>query len=212
MTRNEIIEKIRKRMDEWTPFDATPMLLGANEAMQPVGYQIEETLDECTDMILRNAPLRCVASTAMSVLPPVTVVDRVAHVVLPADFLRLDRVMFDDWHSPVQVFHEYNSKAADMQRFPWIRGGVRKPVCILNENGGDRILECYTTGGNLTELAYVASSHFDDTDRDIMNADAIDLLMSYVASVIYNRMNEGEFEKMALQAYQQTEQRIKING
>jgi hypothetical protein len=148
----------------------------------------------------------------MSPLPAVSVVDRVARIVAPADFLRLNRIMFDDWHNPVQVLHEYNSKEADMQRFPWIRGGQRKPVCVLNENSGDRILECYTTGGVLTELVYVAQSHFDETDKNIMNADATDLLMSYVASVIYNRSNESEFEKIALQAYQQTEQRIKISG
>jgi hypothetical protein len=36
-----------------------------------------------------------------------------------------------------------------------------------------------------------------------MDDDAIDMLMSYAASVIYNRTNESEFEKIALQAYQQ---------
>jgi hypothetical protein len=198
-------------MDEWTPFDSTPMLLGANEAMQPVGYQIDDVLDECTDFILRNAPLRCVMSTALLPLPNVALVNRVGYVTLPADFLRLNRVMFDDWLNPVQTVSEYNSKTADVQRFPWIRGGMRKPVCVLNENDGDRILECHTTGGGLTELVYVKSSHFDDTDKNIMDSDAIDMLLSYVASVIYNRMNEGEFEKTALQAYQQTEQRILIN-
>jgi hypothetical protein len=212
MTRADIIEKIRKRMDEWTPFDTTPMLLGANEAMQPVSYQIEETLDECTDLILRNAPLRCVVSVDLNPLPNVTLIDRVGYITLPADFLRLNRIMFDDWYNPVQVFHEYNSKVADMQRFPWTRGKSRKPVCVLNENDGKKILECHTTGGGLTELVYVPSSHFDATNKNIMNDDAIDLLMSYVASVIYNRTNESEFEKLALQAYQQTEQRIRVNN
>jgi hypothetical protein len=199
-------------MDEWTPFDSTPMLLGANEAMQPVSYQIEEVLDACTDFILRNAPLRCVTSTDMSPLPTVTVVERVGYVTLPVDFLRLNMIMFDDWINPVRVFQEYNSKTADMQRFPWIRGNRRKPVCVLNETGGEKILECYTTDGSISKFVYVASSHFDATDKDIMNGDATDLLVSYAASVIYNRTNENEFEKMALQAYQQTEQRIRIQG
>jgi hypothetical protein len=199
-------------MDEWTPFDETPMILGANEAMQPISYQIDETLDGCTDFVLRNAPLRCVASMDMSPAPPVTLADGVGYVSLPADFLRLAKIKFDDWINPVQTFAEYNSKTAEMQRFPWIRGGKRKPVCVLNENNGDKILECYSTGGSLTEFVYVPSSHFDSTDKNIMNDDAIDLLLSYVASVIYNRTNETEFEKMALQAYQQTEQRIKMQG
>jgi hypothetical protein len=199
-------------MDEWTPFDTAPMLLGANEAMQPVSYQIEDVLDTCTDFILRNAPLRCVVSAEVSPLPNVTVIDRVGYIVLPADFLRLNRVKFNDWINPVQTFAEYGSKTADLQRFPWTRGGMRKPVCVLNEQDGDKILECYTTGGGLTELVYVASSHFDGTDKNIMNGDAADLLTSYAASVIYNRMNEADFEKLALQAYQQTEQRIKMQG
>jgi hypothetical protein len=205
MTRADIIEKIRKRMDEWTPFDATPMLLGANEAMQPISYQIDEVLDSCTDFILRNAPLRCVVSTDLYPLPNVTLINRVGYITLPADFLRLNRVMFDDWLNPVQTVSEYNSKTADMQRFPWIRGGMRKPVCVINENDGDRILECHTTAtGGITEFVYVASSHFDTTNKNIMDDGATDLLMSYVASVIYNRTNESEFEKIALQAYQQT--------
>jgi hypothetical protein len=148
----------------------------------------------------------------MSPLPDTTVANRVGYVALPADFLRLNRVMFSDWLNPVQTFHEYNSKTATVQRFPWISGGVRKPVCVLNETDGGKILECYSTGGELTEFVYVASSHFDATDKNIMNDDAVDLLTSYVASVIYNRTNESDFEKMALQAYQQTEQRIKIQG
>jgi hypothetical protein len=212
MTRVEIIEKIRKRMDEWTPFDTTPMLLGANEAMQPINYQIDEVLDTCTDFILRNAPLRCVVSTNMSPLPTVTVANSVGSVILPADFLRLNRIMFDDWLNYVQIFNEYNSKTADVQRFPWICGGKRKPVCVLNETNGNKILECYSTDGSLTELVYVASSHFDATDKNIMNEDAIDLLLSYVASVIYNRTNESDFEKIALQQYQQTDQRIRLQG
>jgi hypothetical protein len=210
MDRTGIIEKIRKRMDEWTPFDTTPMLLGANEAMQPVGYQIEEVLDTCTDFILRNAPLSCVVPTNVWPLPNVTVIDNTGYVPLPDNFLRMNRVMFNDWLNPVQIFHEYNSKTSDMQRFPWIRGGRRKPVCVLNETGGNKILECRSTGGGITELVYVVASHFDATDKNIMNDEAIDLLMSYVASVIYNRMNEPDFEKIALQAYLQTEQRIKL--
>jgi hypothetical protein len=208
MTRAEIIEKIRKRMDEWTPFDATPMLLGASEAMQPISYQIEEVLDICTDFILRNAPLRCVVSTNLLPLPSFTLINRVAHVTLPADFLRLNKIMFSDWMNPVQTVNEYNSKIADIQRFPWIKGGRRKPVCVINENSGNKILECHSTGGTLTKFVYIASSHFDATNKNIMDDDAIDLLMSYVASVIYNRTNESEFEKIALQAYQQTELRI----
>jgi hypothetical protein len=195
-------------MDEWTPFDSTPMLLGNNEAMQPVGYQVEEVLDTCTDFILRNAPLRCVASTAMSPLPNVTLINRVGYITLPAGFLRLNRIMFDDWLNPVQAVNEYRSKTANMQRFPWIRGGRRKPVCVINENSGNKILECHTTGGGITEFVYVASAHFDETSKQFMDDDAMDLLMSYVAAVIYNRTNEGDFEKIALQAYQQTEQRI----
>jgi hypothetical protein len=212
MTREKIIEKIRKRMDEWTPFDATPMLLESNEAMQPISYQIEEALDGCTDFVLRNAPLRCVVSTEVSPLPAVTVAGEVGYVTLPDDFLRLNRIKFDDWINPVQTFAEYNSKTADLQRFPWIRGGRRKPVCVLNENNGNKILECYSTSGELTELLYVASSHFDENDKNIMNSDAIDLLISYVASIIYNRTNEADSEKIALQAYQQTEQRIINQG
>jgi hypothetical protein len=198
-------------MDEWTPFDTTPMLLGANEAMQPISYQIEEVLDTCTDFILRNAPIKCIVSTTPNTLPNVTVIDRVGYVPLPATFLRLNKVMFADWFKPVQTFYVSNSKTADMQRFPWIRGGRRKPVCILNEEGGEKILECYSTNGSISELTYVTSSHFDATDKNIMTGEAIDLLMSYVASVIYNRTNESDFEKIALQAYAQTEQRILSN-
>jgi hypothetical protein len=184
MTREEIIEKVRKRMDEWTPFDSTPMLLGANEAMQPVSYQIEEVLDTCTEFVLRNAPLRCLKATNVWPLPNVTVIDRVGYVSLPNDFLRMNRVMFNDWLNPVQQFHEYGSKVADMQRFPWIRGNRRKPVCLLNENGGSKTLECYSTGGGITELVYIASSRFDSVDRDFMTDEAIDMLLEHTASAL----------------------------
>jgi hypothetical protein len=212
MTRKDIITKIRKRMDEWSPFDDAAMLLGANEAMQPVGYQIEEVLDGCTDFILKNAPLRCVRSVDLSPLPVAAVTDGVGYVVLPDDFLRLNRVWFDDWINPVQRFVEYDSRLAVLQRFPWTRGGRRKPVCVLNANGDGKVLECYSTGGGLLELVYVPSLHFDDADKRVMDDDAIDLLLSYVAATVYNRMNEVEAEKIALTAYQQSEQRIMLQG
>jgi hypothetical protein len=177
-------------MDEWTPFDATPMLLGANEAMQPINYQIEEALDACTEFILRTAPLRCVKSTNVWPLPNVTLIDNVGYITLPDNFLRMNRVMFDDWLKPVQEFHEYNSKVSSIQRFPFTRGGRRKPVCVLNESGGGKTLECFSTGGGLTELVYVTSSRFDATDSDFMDSEAIDLLLSYTASLIYERINE----------------------
>lgn len=163
------------------------MLLGANEAMQPISYQIEEVLDTCTDFILRNAPLRCVQSAVVT-SPAATVINNVGYVILPADFLRLNRIMFDDWINPVQTVYDRDSKTADMQRFPWICGRIRKPVCVLNEKNGDRILECYSTNGAPVELIYVASTHFDGTNRNFMDDEAIDMLMSHTASVIYNRV------------------------
>jgi hypothetical protein len=177
-------------MDEWTPFDDTPMLLGANEAMQPINYQIEEVLDVCTDFILRNAPLRCVGSSVVA-SPNVTVSNNVGYVTLPTDFLRLNRVMFDDWLSPVQTIFDYDAKTANLQRFPWIRGGKRKPVCVLNAKNGDKILECYSTSGTIAELVYVPASHFDATNKSFMDDEAVDLLLSHVATTIYNRMNEN---------------------
>jgi hypothetical protein len=212
MTRAEIIDKVRKRMDEFAPFDAAPMLLGSNEAMQPVGYQIEDVLDICTDFILQNAPLRCVKSTIPSQPPTATITDRVARVLLPSDFIRLNTIRFSDWYVPVHVFTEYNSRMAELQRFKYTRAGGRKPVAVLNENDGDRILECYTTDGTLTEFAYVASSHFDATDKDIMNDDATDLLLSHVAAKVYNRLNEADFEKIAIQHYTETLSRIAMQG
>ena len=199
-------------MDEWTPFDSTPMLLGANAAMQPIDYQIDEVLDQCTDFILVNAPLRCVKSVEADPLPAVTITDRVATVIMPDDFLRLNRIKFADWINPLHVFTEYNTKTADLQRFRWTRGGARKPVAVLNEKEGAKNLECYTSDTELEYLYYVPSQHFDATDRDFMNDDALELLLSYVAATVYTRINETEFAQIATAEYNNILERIKTQG
>ena len=160
MLRSEIIEKVKARLDEYSPFSEPQSLvaLGASE-VKPIDSYIEQVLAGAQDAILRIVPLSRVRETVrdltmeangQSAFGQSPVMERMGSVgsddyevgtlVVPQDFLRLHTVRFDTWKRDVNRAHDISEPEYVVQRNKYTRGRNHKPSIIIN-NG---VFEVYS--------------------------------------------------------------------
>lgn len=132
MDRARYIARIKSKLDELTPFDEGLAVALPNAAIKPVEAYIEEALDEAAKEVLLRVPLHLLQPERVSVPIAVPDVDGSGYVDCPADFLRLYSFKMKGWHREVERPISEGHPSYKLQRNHHTRGGIVKPVVVLN--------------------------------------------------------------------------------
>ena len=127
MSRDDIITKVREKLDEVTPFE--------NAIVDDVDL-IDKVLDEAAIKLLMVAPLHTIRGYKMSTSGYTENMDNddkgIGCLPLPSDFLRLHGIKVSVWQRVVTRAYDDTSHMANLQKSIVTRGGYAKPVCILS--------------------------------------------------------------------------------
>ena len=144
MDRNQIVRRVRIKLDELAPFD------GAEVVSNPT---IESCLNEASNTLLMAAPTHIHPSpydfsenpVTLSTTDPTT-----GAIQLPGDFLRLVSFKLASWRRAVVTPVVEGSNIHSKQHNPYARGGTWKPVVVYRYKPSlGHVLEFYSTvGGN----------------------------------------------------------------
>lgn len=151
MNRNGIINGVKVKMDEMTP----------DGVSVPFEESIGPILDDCAKDILRVAPLHLLPHTNL-VLSSMSYdnTNYRAYIPIPADFIRIGRILFPRWEKAVTVAVKIDSPEYVLQNNKYTRGGWSRPIVAL-VNKGTNLLECAKVDGSVsgektpTEATYI---------------------------------------------------------
>lgn len=143
MTRQELVNMVKTKVDELSPLDGEIVAFGLQND-KPVDSLADGLLDECAQEVLMKAPSLKVEGTEEGGVSAQGNKDGSGYVVLPEGFLRLLEFRMSEWERPVTVAAEAGSETALMQGNRYLRGGLCKPVCVYGKRGGANVLEYYT--------------------------------------------------------------------
>lgn len=141
MTRPELINLVKTKIDEVSPPDGKVVLSGTRD--KPLDILADSFLDECAREVLMKAPLTRLR-TKSSELFPVERENGSGYVLLPDDFVRLAEFRMKGWERPVNEVVTAGSDEAKKQYNKFLCGAGCKPVCILVNRGSLLALEYYS--------------------------------------------------------------------
>lgn len=167
MTREELINLVKTKVDEVSPPDAV-VHFGGSCQVKPVNTMIDELLDECSREVLMKAPLERVPVTDLQLVADGNA-DGSGIMILPEDFIRLAEVKLQEWKRPVIVPVLPGSDIAKRQYNKYLRGGPCKPVCILTHRSGRLALEYFSVefSHRIERFAYVRRVPAEDLPIDM---------------------------------------------
>lgn len=136
MKREDVIKKVKVKLEEFSPFDEPKSLVAiTNSNVKPIDSYIEETLDVAYDDILLLAPLHLIKDNVSDIHnEKIDIVKKVGYLEVPDDYLRLHSVMFDKWKRMVNRVIYPDQPEYALQRNEYTRGGLVKPVIAINNN------------------------------------------------------------------------------
>lgn len=187
MTRDEIINSVKLRIDELTPIDGLVVDVGLEED-KPIDAFISGLLDECAIDVLMHVDISRIDVKSLNA-DSIGHDDGSGHVALPDDFIRLAKFKMTEWQRPVYEFA--TGALAHRQHNIYTRGGISKPVCVMGHRGGKRVLEYYSVKKNHTieDFQYVPRMKAEDLNNDVLNV-LIWICASKVLTIV-GKINEA---------------------
>jgi len=189
MNRQAIIEKVKMKLDEYTPIDEG---IG-----HPLDSYIDPSLNDAAIRLLKDAPLAKLNSTIiigteanLVFLPvPNDPNNRIVLFSCQGDVLRMKSIWLPQWESPVMVFYPYNSDMALFQHNPYTRAGIKKPVVIEQRSADGLKYTCYTHP-EVNETNFSAECITKLKPEEIQD-DLIEPLVYLAASMVASIMEMG---------------------
>lgn len=132
MDRATLIKRVKVKLDELTPFDEGLAVALPNADIKPVEAYVDEALDEAAGEVLLRVPLHKLSPKRVVGAMAVPVGDGIGYVNCPDDFLRLYSFKMEGWQREVEYPISEGSFHYKLQRNKHTRGGVAKPVVVLN--------------------------------------------------------------------------------
>jgi hypothetical protein len=212
MDRDQIIQQVKMRMDELSPFNDGLIVYAASPAEElahtkPIQYYIDATLDESNREMLLVAPLNHIPLVDFdfgTLHADISVVNNIGRFTLPDDFLRLGWLKFNVWERPVFDTISNNDPNYKLQLNEFTRGGYGKPIVSVTKYPPSRIkiLEMFTisdTDKTTGVGAYVAEEPVgNDTVPDIL----VPALSWLTAGKVFQIMEKAGPSQAALQQFQ----------
>lgn len=187
MTENELTQRIKAKLEEYSPYDpAVESFLvtesdDGNRFVKPLDGYIADTMEDACNEALMMIPLHLIRSRSFLGSQLVHgchcgMDDLTGYVVLPGDFLRLVSFKMCGWRKDVVKPTSTTSPAYALQKNRYTMGTPYAPVCALARNivydagakpaGEGLTLEYYSvfpfTCHKVERASYVA--RFDKTD------------------------------------------------
>lgn len=194
MLRATIINKIKARLDELSPFSSVEI--------NPSISLIDEMLDDCANSFLLSVPIHLLNPENFSVTTNTTNQDGSGWVRLQPDFLRLYAFKMTEWDIPVyEAIHPGHPKYR-LQFNLVTRGGHAKPVVIIEHeiSPDPKILRYYSLDdpqANTIETAlYIPRALAEDIEDSLIVP-----FVWFVASDVFIAMNETEASNAAKQRF-----------
>ena len=164
MTRAEIIQAVKVKLEELSPFDEGMAVLGSQTDVKPLTSYIEQTLDEASDEVLLFLPMHLLTPSDIS-NPTLTVTDGVGYIDVPTDYHRLYCLMLSTWERPATRPISVDSPEYNAQQNKYTRGKNAKPVVAVAVKSGKRVFELYSAeeaGVTVTKAQYIKKVKAED--------------------------------------------------
>lgn len=185
MTRTQIIDLVRAKMDEIHPFAQGDTI---------VDPQIDAQLDSAAVKLMEGLP-SVLAFPVSATVGDLSVTNHISEYSLdiecPDDFIRLHRLKLTGWTRPVIELIPDGSRLLYEQDYEMIRATVRRPKAALYNMGGVDYISCYPAPEipdpvppgtvYINEFVYVQKP---DAAEDL-NVALMDMLAWKVAGEIY---------------------------
>lgn len=177
MTREELIKKVALKMDEISSSDDVIVPVGTGDN-NPIYTQINNLLNESVNDVLMKAPVYRLHAHIGNVLDSTSQTifnDRkVALIVVPDDFIRAVSITDSLFQRPIVDIAMEGSDVDKRQHNKFLVAKTAKPVAVLSNVSGGRIITCYSYDSNSTpspSLLYIKRYSKDrdtsaDTDLD----------------------------------------------
>ena len=133
--RITLIGLVKVKIDEMmAQAEGTSINLNNVKNSNVIDLYINALLDECAKHILQTAPLHIIHPADGGEITPVDNGDGSGYIDLPDDYLRFVSFKMNTWlqdnNKPIEP--ERNRAEYKLQRYVATRGGISKPVCVLN--------------------------------------------------------------------------------
>jgi len=181
MTRQQIIDRVKVKMEEVTPFDDGLAIL-LSEVKPMVSY-IEEYIQSSCDQILMICPLHLTTPTTIPLSDVLfkSVLDnkrQVGTLTLPDDFIRLHTFKMKGWERPVHFPINTENPQYKEQFNTWGRGGNAKPIIVRNSD----TLSIYTFDVDSKPEIHLFVKRIDTSGNIEINEKLVEPLCSLIAA------------------------------
>lgn len=203
MTRAQLIQSIKVKIDELVPENELTIVTSANLSINTISESIDSFLNESAIELLKIAPLHLCPLTANT--ESIAVSNNIGTIRMPSNYIRFGSVKFNVWGKKVVDFIHVGSPAYNIQNNTYSMAGYKKPVVALGKDSSGYYIECYSVkssaDGVNREILYVgkpisAESILDDT--------LLSSLQWLVASKVLQAFEKYDAMKAAYEQYQKT--------
>lgn len=194
MQRHLIIDRIKMKLDEYTP----------SGVEHPLDAYISPMLDEAVKILLREAPANKLRHDIMAITRA-TQHDGIVSFPVSNDVVRLISIKLPLWPREVTVFYEEGSAKDAWQRNEFTRAGMAKPVVIVSQgfinNVVDRKATCYTHS-TLTNISDINVTCIKYRDVEQLHDEIIEAVVFLCASLVAQTIERNDSAKVLYENYQ----------
>jgi len=198
MTRSELSDIVKSKIDELAPFDGGLALITApgNTGNNPIETYIEQFLDESSKETILEASHHALPLTVLSTIA-YDLTNKKATITLPADYLRVGYLKFASWDQPIYSALYPGDPDYSKQFNRWLRGKKARPAATWINMAGSPKLICYgVTSSTGNEAYYVA-----ETVAENMPSKLVDPLTWHCASLVLQVFGKEKGSELAYTRY-----------
>jgi len=190
MTRANIIELVKAKIDELSPF--TDVSLNTSIDL------VDKIIDDSAKTIMLAAPLYLLTPIELST-PTAARLNGVVKIDLPVDFLRLHSVKLTEWKIEVTDTIKTDNPLYKLQKYAPLRGGAQKPVVVIKSTPTHPVIECYSyiDVETIDYIYYIKELDPTETDATSFPDNISDIISWQCAADVIGIMN-GNPEKALL--------------
>lgn len=214
MSRTELIEGVKAKLEEISPFDEPQSFIAAGDAgydrVKPILLYIDQTLDESAKYCLMNLPLSLLSQDIIHDIMSASIDKKgVGHIGHSEDS-RLIRVRAELWQRDCTSFITTSDALYLIQQNRFTRGGVSKPIVVYNPEQSELELFSFPAFANETtqeiELWHIPFYAASDGELRLRSAESIsspiyDYIILVCAAQVLDIMGNKEQAAVLRQEY-----------
>jgi hypothetical protein len=212
-TRLTLINYVKVKLDEIIPEGEGVQFSveGDSNISDPLNIMVNSILNEAAKRVLLNAPIHVLdpVKSATAAGTPDAVDNKIGHIPLASNFLRLVSLKMADWTREVTSAISANDKRYSLQKNKYTRGGATKPVVVFSfrtiTDEQKRVLEYYSVDDshNIDWLYYI-----QETEAEDLQSNLVDALTWMAAGMILQITERPDLAKIAFEQEQMCYQNL----